>query len=174
MLCKSLGPALRNPLRFQRARYSQAQGAFMSHRNLPAIVVVMLILAGTALAQFRGSLRGTVTDPSGAAIPGATVTLVNTDTNSTIVSTSDANGTYNFNALPPAPYRLTAEHQGFSKKVLEHVQIIPEQLNSLDLQLEVGQVATTVTVSETTHALDSETATVSGTVNSNEVNHMPS
>src|SRR5438445_2218239 len=118
----------------------------MSHRKLTVVVVLMVVLAGTALAQFRGSLRGTVTDPSGAAIPGATVTLVNTDTNNTIVSTSDANGIYNFNALPPAAYRLTVEHQGFSKRVLEHVQIIPEQLNALDLQLEVGQVATTVTV----------------------------
>src|ERR1700724_1213100 len=113
----------------------------MSHRKLPAIVVLMVVLAGTALAQFRGSLRGTVIDSSGAVIPGATVTLVNTDTNNTIVSTSDATGTYNFTALPPAPYRLTAEHEAFTKKVLEHVQIIPEQLNSLDLQLEVGQVA---------------------------------
>jgi hypothetical protein len=146
----------------------------MSHRKLPVIVVLMVVLAGTALAQFRGSLRGTVADASGAVIPGATITLVNTDTNNTIVSTSDANGIYNFNALPPAPYRLTAEHEGFTKKVLEHVQIIPEQLNSLDLQLAVGQIATTVTVSDTTQALDSETATVSGTVNSNEVNHMPS
>src|SRR5258708_12088963 len=107
----------------------------MSHRNLPAIVVVMLILAGTAMAQFRGSLRGTVTDASGAAIPGATVTLVNTDTNNTIVSTSDANGIYNFNALPPAPYRLTAEHEGFTKRQLQHVQIIPDQPHPLNLQL---------------------------------------
>jgi hypothetical protein len=66
------------------------------------------------------------------------------------------------------------EHEGFTKRVLEHVQIIPEQLNSLDLQLEVGQVQTTVTVSGTTQALDTETATVSGTVTSNQVEHMPS
>ncbi len=146
----------------------------MSRRKLPVVVVLMVVLAGTALAQFRGSLRGTVTDASGAVIPGATITLVNLDTNSTIVQTSDANGIYNFNALPPAPYRLTAEHEGFTKKVLEHVQIIPEQLNSLDLQLAVGQIATTVTVSGTTQALDSETATVSGTVTANQIDHMPS
>lgn len=137
-------------------------------------LLAMVFFACAAQAQFRASLRGTVTDPQGAAIPGATVTLVNTDTNGTLVSTSDANGIYNFNALAPAPYRLTVQHEGFSQKVLEHVQIIPEQLNSLDLQLAVGQVATTVTVSDTTQALDTETATLSGTVTSEQIQHMPS
>src|SRR5258708_33176464 len=115
----------------------------------------MLIVTGfmaVAQAQVRASIGGTVSVPQGAAIAGATVTLVNTDTNSTMVSTSDGNGIYNFNALPPAPYRLSAEREGFTKKVLEHVQIIPEQPNSLDLQLEVGQDATTVTVSGRTQA----------------------
>ncbi len=54
------------------------------------------------------------------------------------------------------------------------MQIIPEQLNSLDLRLEVGQVDETVTVSSTTQALDTETATVSGTITSNQIQHMPS
>ncbi len=147
----------------------------MLFRKFPVVtLLVVALLAGAAQAQFRASLRGTVKDSQGAAIPGATVTLVDTDTNRTVVSTSDSNGIYNFNALAPAPYRLTVEHEGFSKKVLDHVQIIPEQLNSLDLQLDLGQVQTTVTVSSTTQTLDTETATVSGTVTSNQIQHMPS
>jgi hypothetical protein len=138
------------------------------------ISTILIGLSSTALAQFRGSLRGTVTDAQGAAIAGATVTLVDTDTNKTLVSTSDANGLYEFNALAAAPYRLTVEHGGFAKKVLEHVVIIPEQLNSLNLELEVGQVQTTVTVSGTVQALDTETATLSGTITSNQIQNMPS
>jgi len=134
----------------------------------------LFLLTLTAHAQYRASLRGTVTDPQGNAAVGATVTLTNTDTNSTLVSTSDDNGIYQFNALPPAPYRLTVEHPGFKKKVLEHVQIIPEQPNALDLPLEVGEVQQTVTVTETTQALDTETANVSGTVTSNQIQHLPS
>jgi hypothetical protein len=124
-------------------------------------------------AQFRGSLRGTVTDPQGAVVPGATVTLIDKNTNHTMVSTSDGNGIYQFNALPPAPYKLTAEAQGFKTKALENVQIIPEQPNALDVQLDLGQVAETVTVSGTTQALDTETANVSGTVSSDEIQHLP-
>ena len=139
-----------------------------------SMVACIILSSIAAHAQYRGSLRGTVSDAQGAVIPGATVTLVNTDTNNTMVSISDANGIYNFNALPPAPYRITIEHEGFTKKVLEHVVIIPEQLNALDLQLEIGQVSQTVTVSSTTQALDTETATVSATITSNQIQHMPS
>src|ERR1035437_3890986 len=139
-----------------------------------SMVACIILSSIAAHAQYRASLRGTVSDAQGAVIPGATVTLVNTDTNNTIVSTSDANGIYNFNALPPAPYRITVEHEGFTKQVLEHVVIIPEQLNSLDLQLAVGQVSQTVTVTDTIQALDTETATISGTVTTNQIEHMPS
>jgi hypothetical protein len=135
------------------------------HRGL--LLIAFLSLSPlVANAQFRASLRGTVTDPQGAAVPEATVTLTNTATNQKFVATSDANGIYQFNALGPAPYSLSAEHAGFKKKVLDYVQIIPEQLNSLDVQLDVGEVQQTVTVSGTTQTLDTETATVSGTVSS--------
>src|SRR5437868_7901381 len=93
----------------------------------------LFILSFPAHAQFRASLRGTATDPQGNAVSGATVTLTNTDTGANLVSTSDENGLYQFNALPAAPYRLTVEHTGFKKQVLQHVEIIPEQPNSLDL-----------------------------------------
>ncbi len=147
----------------------------MQYRNFPVIILLTItFFVAAAQAQYRASLRGTVRDPEGAVVAGATVTLVDTDTNHTMVSTSDANGIYNFSGLAPAPYRITVEHEGFTKKVLDRVQIIPEQLNSLDLQLEVGQVQTTVTVSGTTQALDTETATVSGTITSNQIQHMPS
>jgi hypothetical protein len=150
----------------------------MAHSRLAVrvalLVVCTIFFTRLAQAQYRASLRGTVTDPQGAAIAGATVTLVNPDTSSTMVSTSDSNGIYNFNGLSPAPYRITAEHEGFKKRVLEHVQIIPEQLNSLDLGLELGQVDQIVTVSSTTQALDTETATVSATITSNQIQHLPS
>jgi hypothetical protein len=137
-------------------------------------LLCLSVITSEAYAQYRASLRGTVIDPQGNAVSGATVTLTNKGTGATQVSTSDDNGIYEFNALPVATYRLTAEHAGFKKKVLEQVQIIPEQANSLDLPLEVGAVQETVTVTDTTQALDTETANLSGTVSSNQIQHMPS
>jgi hypothetical protein len=142
--------------------------------RLAFFILCLIVITPGAHAQYRASLRGTVIDAQGNAVSGATVTLKNKDTAATLVSTSDDNGIYQFNALPPAPYSLTAEHSGFKKKVLEQVQIIPEQANSLDLPLDVGDVQETVTVSETTQALDTETANLSGTVTSNQIEHLPS
>jgi Carboxypeptidase regulatory-like domain len=143
-------------------------------RQLVLLVVFTSLFTGVMQAQFRGSLRGTVTDPQGAAVSGAKATLVDTATGLTLVSISDANGLYQFNALPTAPYRLTVEAKGFKQNVLENVQIIPDQPNALDVKLEVGEVQQTVTVSGTTQALDTETANVSGTVTSNQIQHLPS
>jgi hypothetical protein len=138
------------------------------------LLVAVAFIALPAFAQFRGSIRGTVADPSGRTVAGATVTLENKDTAQKMVSTSDANGIYEFNALPPAPYRITVEAAGFKTKVLEQVQMIPEQPNTLNLQLEVGEVQQTVTVSGTTETLDTETANLSGTISSNQIQHLPS
>ena len=143
----------------------------------PRTLLLLAFITATSIlanAQFRASLRGTVTDPQGDVVAGTTVTLTDTATNQKMVATSDANGIYQFNALAPAPYSLTAERAGFKKRVLDHVQIIPEQLNALDLQLDVGEVQETVTVSGTVQTLDTETATVSGTINGNQIQHMPS
>src|ERR1700681_4797305 len=85
------------------------------------LVCFSVILPGV-YAQYRASLRGTVVDPQSSAVSGATVTLTNKDTGATQVSTTDDNGIYEFNALPPAAYRITVEHPGFKKKVLEQVQ----------------------------------------------------
>jgi hypothetical protein len=125
-------------------------------RRSRSAVHVALLLAGIVVsaisvqAQYRASLRGTVSDSQGAVLPGATVTLVNKATGATLTSTSDGNGIYQFNALPPAPYKISAQHAGFKNLSLEDVQIIPEQPNALNLQLQVGQVQETVTVSSTT------------------------
>src|ERR1700693_5971712 len=99
-------------------------------------LICLSVITSGAHAQYRASLRGTVIDPQSSAVTGATVTLTNKDTGATQVSTTDDNGIYEFSALPPAAYRITVEHPGFKKKVLEQVQIIPEQANSLDLPLE--------------------------------------
>jgi hypothetical protein len=138
------------------------------------LLACLTVIASAAHAQYRASLRGTVIDAQGNAVSDATVTLTNKDTGANLVSTSDDNGIYQFNALAPAPYSLTVEHPGFKKKILEQVQIIPEQANSLDLPLDVGGVSESVTVSETTQTLDTETANISGNVTTNQIEHLPS
>ncbi|HEY1807080.1 MAG TPA: carboxypeptidase regulatory-like domain-containing protein [Acidobacteriaceae bacterium] len=131
-------------------------------------------LAPGAQAQFKASLRGTVSDPSGAVIPGASVTLTNKDTNQTQTATTDPSGIYTFNSLGPANYSLMVAASGFRSKSLAQVQITPEQANTINVTMEVGAAAQTVTVTSVTRGLPTDTATLSATISSNQIQHMPS
>ena len=140
-----------------------------------AILVLAIFSGTTANAQFNASLRGTVSDPSGAVIPGATVTLTEKNTGQNKVAQSDGSGIYTFNALAPGDYSVTAERQGFKKQTFAQVVLIPEQPNALNIKMELGDVAQTVTVNgSSTPLLDTDTATVSATISSNEIQHLPS
>src|SRR6266849_6679919 len=139
------------------------------------LVVLLSFCAVSTYAQYRASIQGVVTDPDGASISGATVTLKNLETNQTQTATTDANGIYNFNALPPSTYSVTVEKTGFKKKVLENVGFIPEQANALNIQLDVGEVTQSITVSgDSTPLIDTETASLNGVVSANQIQHLPS
>jgi Carboxypeptidase regulatory-like domain/TonB dependent receptor len=144
-------------------------------RSPVLLIFAALSFTTAAHAQFDASLRGTVTDPSGAVISDATVTLINKDTNQTKTSQSGSSGIYTFSALAPGNYRVVAERQGFKKKEIAQVVLIPEQPNALDVHMELGDVQQTVTVNgSAAPLLDTDTATVSATINSNEIQHFPS
>ena len=139
------------------------------------LLLVLSFCALPAYAQYRASIQGVVTDPDGASVSGATVTLKNLDTNQTLTATTNAEGIYNFGALPPNKFSLTAEKPGFKKKVLDNVGIIAEQANALNIRLDVGEVTQSVIVSgDSTPLIDTETASLSGTISNNQIQNMPS
>ncbi len=151
----------------------------MSLSKLITRVMLLLVcgafFAAAAQAQYRASIQGVVTDPAGAVVSGATLTLTNLETSQKLTATSDDSGIYNFNALPPSRYSLTIEKTGFKKKILENVGVIAEQANALNIQLEIGEVTQSVTVNgDSTPLIDAETASVNGTISGNQIQHMPS
>ena len=137
--------------------------------------VCFIFLVASAHAQYRASIQGVVTDPQGATVSGAAVTLTNHETNQTLTTTTDNNGIYNFTGLGPSQYTLTVEKTGFNRKVLDNVGIIAEQANALNVQLAVGDVSQSVTVSgDSTPLIDTETSNLSGTVDAKEFQSLPS
>src|SRR5438132_7258552 len=112
------------------------------------LMACLSVLLPSASAQYRAGIQGVVTDAQGSVVSGATVTLQNEETNQTLTTTTDDNGVYNFNSLPPSHFTITVEKTGFKKKVLKGVGVISEQANSVSVQLEVGQTSDTVTVNE--------------------------
>src|SRR5215471_19071813 len=140
-----------------------------------AFAVCVLFLGGTAHAQYRASIQGVVTDPQGGVVSSATLTLTNHETNQTLTATTNESGIYNFTGLGPSQYTLTVEKTGFKKKVLDNVSVIAEQANALNVQLDIGQVAETVTVSgDSTPLIDTETSNGSGTVTAKQIQSLPS
>ena len=140
-----------------------------------AMFVCILLSAVVAHAQYRTSIQGVVTDTTGAVIPGANLTLTNPATGETQVRVSNNDGIYNFNALAAANFRLEVEKQGFDKKTLDNLKLIPEQANAVNVQLAVGTGAVTINVeSDAPPLLDTETASVNGVVSDNQIQHMPS
>ena len=75
----------------------------------------ILLLAATSQAQFSGKFQGTVSDPSGSAVAGAKVVLVNVATQVSATTTTDASGQYRFLSLAPGSYKIAVEATGFSK-----------------------------------------------------------
>ena len=143
--------------------------------RIMAMMACCCLMTLAAHAQFRASIQGTVTDPTGAVVPGAKITLTDTTTNHVMTTTSSGSGTYVFNALPPDKFNLTVTASGFQAKTLNGVQIKPEQANGLDVTLDLGEATQTVTVNGAqAPLLNTETGTLSGTVTSNQIQHLPS
>jgi len=133
------------------------------------------LFAISTFAQYRAGIQGSVLDPQGNTISGATVTLTNKETSRTQTVTTDANGVFNFLSLAPGRYSLSAKATGFKQQTLADVTVAAEQIQSVNISLEIGDVNQTVTVNaNSTPLLDTETGQISGTLTSTEVQNLPS
>lgn len=113
---------------------------------LAGMAIRMMILFGIFAAatygqEFRATITGTVNDPNGAVVPGATVTVKNADTNVTNTVTTNDDGSYTVPFLIPGKYRVTATRDGFKTSVRESVELKVDDRLTLDFQLEIGAAA---------------------------------
>ena len=100
----------------------------------------------SAQSASTGALTGTVTDPSGAVVANATVTLRSEDTSQSLTTATDESGFYRFSLLPPGEYELTVDAAGFSPFILPDVMIQITEVTRIPLQLSVKGVKETVVV----------------------------
>jgi hypothetical protein len=134
----------------------------------------LLFAVITASAQFKAGIQGTVTDTAGGLVPEAKITLVNTETGKAQETTTSNEGFYRLSGLAPAKYKLTVEKAGYKQKVFDNVAINAEAVQGLDVQLEVGDVSATVTVTqETAQTLETENANVDKAITTQEVRTLP-
>ena len=124
------------------------------------VLAVALILLAARLAGAGGSLSGILKDPSGAVIPGARLTLVDTALQARFKAASDAQGFYSFPALPVGRYDLTIDAAGFQAQQKTNVLVSADAALRIDVVLEIGPQTETVTVTETDAAVQTQVETV--------------
>lgn len=134
----------------------------------------LLLFLGTASAQFKAGIQGTVTDSGGGLIPEAKITLTDTENGTTKEATSSSEGFFRISGLAPGKYMLTVEKDGYKKAVLESVSVGAENVQGVNVVLETGDVTASVTVTaEATEQLQTENANVSKGITDAEIKRLP-
>jgi len=144
-----------------------------AHLSCLSLILVVFLLVCTAWAQYGASLQGTVTDQSGAVVSGANVTATNEATGlSQRVVTSDS-GSYRIPSLSPGTYAVEVESSSFKKSTTTGVVIEAEKVRGLNVTLQAGSAAETVSVIGEAGGVETETASVSGAISSRQVEQLP-
>jgi hypothetical protein len=141
--------------------------------SLNFLACVLLLGAAPAFGQFNSSIQGTVTDSSGAVIPGASVSSTNQATGAAASVTTSGSGFYRVDHLAPGAYTVTVQAPSFSQSVNRDVQVLAETPRGLNVTLQAGQAAEQVTVTAGGETLQTETANNQSTINTQEVLEIP-
>jgi hypothetical protein len=145
-------------------------------RCLVLFVLAALILIPSAAfgqARIEGQLSGTITDPSGAVVPGATITVTQPSTGFTRTVTSNDAGAFVFPDLLPGTYTVTASAKGFSASVYNEVNIYAGRTTDLKVSVKVGTTTETVEVSAAAEVLETTSNTLATTVSGDSIQDLP-
>jgi hypothetical protein len=123
--------------------------------------------------KITGLITGTVTDPSGAAVPGATVTVVNERTSATRSATTNEQGSFSFPELDPGVYTLTVNKTGFKKLTERNVELHVADVTALAVKMEMGAANETVMVEAAPIAVNTSTGDVGNIMLGEQVRELP-
>lgn len=144
--------------------------AFKRH---PWCLFVLLLACSAAFGQFSSSIEGNVTDVSGAIIPSAKVVLTNTDTGVVQITQSNDAGVYRFPALGPGHYKVTASAPGFATFTQENINLTAMRVQAVDVKLPIESTQSTVTVTETPSAVETDEAKIQTVTSELEIQELP-
>jgi hypothetical protein len=149
----------------------------MTSSKLQTLLLSVVLILTSSLCLYGqstyGTVDGSVTDPSGAALPGAKVTLTNTGTQEKHTQTTGGEGSYQFVNVIPGDYRLDIEKSGFKHFGRTNVTVQVQQDTHIDAALTVGQVSETVEVTSETPLLQAETSSLGTVVEERQATELP-
>jgi len=138
-------------------------------------VTLLWLAAMPAICQVSqlSTVRGNVTDATGAVVPGATVSVTDPATNNVRTVVTDSNGDYEVPGIVGGTYRITADKPGFTKSVVGEVYIMSAQQKRVDIRLDVGANATQVTVSAAAEVIQTEGGSIAAEATASQYKNMP-
>ncbi len=146
-------------------------------KHLTMLVLIMLFSALGIFAQAQATaadLVGTVVDPSGAVVPGATVTAKNSATNISKTVTTNDSGEYTIIGLPPGDYEVSAEAATFKKTKISPVKLTIGQSAQLEIKLEIGGQDAVVNIDGgSVQLIETSTSNVASTIDSQKIENLP-
>jgi len=147
----------------------------MQLRRFRYFCLCLIVLLGTVQlwADVTGSITGYVRDKSGAVLPNATVTAIQTATGYTRSVAADTSGQYSILALPPGRYRLTASVQSFQQGVIDNVDLNVNDALHFDFDLQVGSVSESVSVDANALQVQTVATSTGTTIESPQILAMP-
>src|SRR5437667_2849437 len=146
----------------------------MRSRLSLSISVLVILLASTAIAQtFRGGISGSVSDPTGAAIPGAIVEIVSEGTGLTRSQPTTSNGDFTFSDLPLGLYTVTVTNPGFQSYKHEKVEVAVGRVTNLPITLGLARQSETIEVVAAASTLETTSSTLNAVVNQRAVQEIP-
>lgn len=145
---------------------------FATRLGLVFLFLALVAILSSAQVQ-NGQITGDITDPSGAAVPGAKVTAVNSQTGLSLDATGSQTGHFTINQAPPGTYKVTVTASGFKTYARADVPVNAGSTQHLDVKLQVGQVTETVEVTGAPPQIDVETSRLAQTVSGAQVANLP-
>lgn len=144
-------------------------------RNAASAVMLALLCGSGVFAQdaSTGALNGTVTDPSGSVVPGATIKVTNDATGETHTVVATSNGNYLVPLLPPGRYTVDATGKGFKTLQFQHVSIHVTETATLNIRLELGEISEIVNVQGATAQLDTTSSALGNITDERMVDNLP-
>ena len=149
-----------------------AKGTYV--RTKLFVLGFFLLFSGLLIfGQTFGEFTGRVSDVTGAAVPGANITLINVSTNASRSTTSTQAGDYSLPSVPPGMYNVRVEHQGFKAAVSNNVELQVQQTVRLDFTLQVGALSESIEVAASADQLQQENATVGTVIENRDIVQLP-
>ena len=140
--------------------------------SLSILFLFLLAFTSTAQTIVTGGFGGTITDPTGAVVPGVTLTLTSNSTGDVFTTVSSGTGAYTFSLLKPGDYTLSAKKESF-KTLTQKVTVLLGQNSTVNVSMELGASSTTIEVTTEGNLLQTENANIATTFDTRTVQNIP-